>query len=169
LTIVKLSAAGAERAPAELVAVMIAAYRPGWSLFDREMRPWNKTLLVALWPVKLSVPAVTVYPHTLRAALLWVLARHLLSTLRPLRRWVKLNVTTAGSLSEKEKVVPTGGFLGRRMIRASLLPPRQTRFDCVTSASAGGACGGVPPGVVPPGVVPVEVAAAWTVALSSKR
>jgi hypothetical protein len=48
LTIVKVSEAGAERVPAELVAVMINVSRPGFCLFEREIRPWKTTLLVAL-------------------------------------------------------------------------------------------------------------------------
>jgi hypothetical protein len=58
------------------------------SFFARETRPWNATLLVPLWPVKVSLPAVT-------------------ARLPP---WVKLNVTVAGSLSENEKVVPVGAL-----------------------------------------------------------
>src|SRR5262245_27491759 len=134
------------------------------------MRPWKKTLSEALRPPKVTAPAVALYWHSLRVAFARVLARHLAPTLRPLKRWVKLNVTTACSLREKEKVLPTGGLLGRRMICASLLPARQRGFDCVTSASVGGVrLGVVPRGVVPPGVAPGGVPAAWTVALSSKR
>ena len=134
------------------------------------MRPWKATLLVALWPLNESVPAVTVRVHLLCTAPPPLWARHLLPTLRPLTRRVKLNVTLACWLSEKEKTLPTGGLLVRRLICASLLPSRHTRFDWVTSLSTSGVpLGVVPVGVVPVGVVPVLVAAAWTVALSSRR
>src|SRR5262249_50605281 len=91
VTIVKLSDLGSERVPAESAGVIASVERPGLSVFADEMRPWNATLLVPLWPAKLSLPAGTVL-------------------LRPPTRRAKLKVTVACSLSENEKVVPIGAF-----------------------------------------------------------
>ncbi len=107
-----------------------------------DSRPWKTTLLVALWPLKDSRPAVTVRVQALRVAFLRLLATHFRPTLRPPTRWLKLKVTVAGSFSAKEKVVPTGGLRLERLcgelMRAGFLPSRQVALDCVTSVMFGG-------------------------------
>jgi hypothetical protein len=129
LTIVNLSETGAERAPAEFVAVMISVQRPSGSLLEAEIRPWKRTKLVPAWPAKESVPVVTLRVQRLRFSFSGVLAAHLRPTLRPLSSWVNLKLTDACSLSENENVVPVGGrFLGL-LVWASLLPSRQREAD----------------------------------------
>src|SRR6478609_934675 len=91
------------------------------------MRPWKTTLLVPLCPIKDSVPRVTVRAQVLCLAFLRLLAAHLRPTLRPAKRCVKANLTAAGWLSVKERVVPIGRFL--LLTRASLRPRRHVEAD----------------------------------------
>ena len=108
------------------------------------MRPWNETLFVPPWPVKDSVPRVTVrlQEGLLRFFLVW--ATHLPLTLRPPTCWVKAKLTRACSLRMKEKVVPTGGFFLREKA-ASLLPSLQVELDWAAFATVGTGSAASPP------------------------
>jgi hypothetical protein len=88
------------------------------------MRPWNLTLFVPLRPVKDKAPAVTVRLQAGLRRFFLLCATHLPLTLRR-TSWVKLKLIAACSFSEKENVVPTGGFFFFALICASLLPSRQ--------------------------------------------
>ena len=85
-------------------------------------------MLIPRWPVKASVPRVT---GRLQADFVWfflVVATHLRLTRRPLTSWVTLNLTLAGSLSKKEKVVPVGVYF-LFFLSARRLPSRHLEFD----------------------------------------
>ena len=88
------------------------------------MRPRKTTWFVPLWPMKDNVPAVTVRWQVRLRRFFLVCPTHLPLTLRRLTRWAKLKLITAGTFSEKEKVVPTGAFFFA-LICASLRPKRQ--------------------------------------------
>lgn len=51
--------------------------------------------------------------------------------------WVNVKLTFAGSLSVKEKMVPSGSLLFL-LVLASLLPSRQRRLDWVKFVTTGG-------------------------------
>src|SRR5438309_4995747 len=104
---------------------------------ELEMRPWNATVFLPLWPVKYKLPAVKGRWQTGLRRFFLVCARHLPLTSWPLTRWVKLKLITAGTLSEKENVVPTWTFF-LALIRASFLPKRQVERDWWTELILGG-------------------------------
>ena len=86
------------------------------------------TAAAVLWPMKDKVATVTVRWQLLLRRFFLVCATHLPLSLRRLTRWTKLKLIAAGTLSEKENVVPTEAFLFA-LIRASLLPSRQVERD----------------------------------------
>jgi hypothetical protein len=86
-------------------------YAPSGSLFEREIRPWKATLFNPLWPMKESVPCVTVRLQLLLCRFRLVWGTQLPPTRRPATCWVKAKLTTACWLRTNLNVVPTGGLL----------------------------------------------------------
>ena len=105
----KLSFAGGEDLP-DALATITSVYRPGRSVCAAEMRPWKETLFSPLWPVKESVPAVTLRLQEGLWRFFVVRAAQCPLAVRPSTLWVKAKLTLACSLSTNEKTVPSGGL-----------------------------------------------------------
>jgi len=98
--------------------------------------------LAPAWAATTSVAAVTLREQLCLCLFAPVCAKHLCPTLRPDKRWEKVNCTVAVSFSVKPNVVPTGGLCEwRDAARGSELPSRHLIADCLSAESTGAESG----------------------------